>query len=175
MQHRRGTVQQIHFVVRCRLLLARSVSHLYDRYLEIRELELRELARVLLSSNSSPTSQSLKEKIKSYTNGKLPHTKHVISALYNLMESDESIEETPLPAVASPNHDAVGGNWTGLKKALTSSLTSGTFLDTQFYAMESRSPTGLTRVRPIYFCSTVGGDFTPKLLTGKSLTRVVGG
>jgi len=142
-----------------------------DRYPQLRELELKQLARVLLSSQSGPTQGVLNAKIRSYTNGELPHAKHVLPALYKLMESDESVEETPLPtALASSNRRITGGDWDGLKRALTSSLTSGTFLDSQFYAVESKSSTGPPMVRPVYFCSAVGGDFASKLTAREFLT-----
>ena len=141
----------------------------------MRELELRQLARVLLSSNSGPTLELLKTKVKSYSHGELPHAEDVLPALYELMESDKSVEETPATAAAPLNQETTGGDWEGLKKALTSSLTSGTFLDCQFYAVESRSSTGLPKIRPVYFCSTVGGSFVSKLVACKSLARVMCG
>ena len=163
-------------MVRCHVSLGKSGFSLVDRYPAIKGIELKHLARALLASDSGATSQLFKENIKSYTHGKLPHARHVISALYNLMESEESIEESPLPTAKPSNRLAVDGDWIGLKKALTSSLTSGTFLDTQFYAVESRSPTSPPRIRPIYFCSTVGGSFTSKLLAGSlSLSSYVVG
>jgi len=146
-----------------------------DRYPELRELELRQLARVLLSSDSGPTLGSLKAKIKGYAHGELPHAENILPALYELMESDESVKETPVPAAASPDQHATGGDWEGLKKALTHSLRSGTFLDSQFYAVESRSSTGLPKIRPVYFCSTVGGSFTSELVACKSLPRIMRG
>ena len=146
-----------------------------DRYPELRELELRQLARVLLSSDSGPTLGSLKTKIKSYGHGELPHAEDVLPTLYELMESDESVEETSLPAAAPSNQQASSGDWEGLKRALTNSLSSGTFLDSQFYAIESRSLAGLQKIRPIYFCSTVGGSFASKLAACKSFTRVMCG
>ena len=139
----------------------------------MRELELRHLARVLLSSDSDPTLGVLNAKIGSYTSGELPHAEPVLPALYELMESDESVEEMPLPAVASPNQLVTGRDWDGLKGALTSSLTSGTFLDSQFYAVESRSSADLPKIRPIYFCSAVGGSFASKLATCGFFTRAV--
>ena len=164
---------------------------LIDRYPELRELELRQLARVLLSSDSGLAVKSFKQKVKCYVHGELPHGGHVISALYELMESDESVEETPITMVdqripndvrtinqqpkkkgKKKNQQITGGDWTGLKKALTSSLTSGTFLDSQFYAVESRSFTGIPKIRPIYFCSTVDDDFMSKLMACKSLTCI---
>ena len=141
----------------------------------MRELELRQLARVLLSSDPSPTLELLKMKIESYGHGELPHAEDILPTLYELMESDECVKETPLPAAAPSNEEATGGDWEGLKRALTSSLTSGTFLDSQFYAVESRSPTGLPKIRPIYFCSTVADSFASKLVARESSTRVTRG
>ena len=111
----------------------------------------------------------LNAKIKSYTCGELPHAEHVLPALYEFMERDKSVEEMPFPAAASSNRRITGGNWDGLKKALTSSLTSGTFLDSQFYAVESRSSIGPPKIRPVYFSSKVGGSFASKLLACESL------
>jgi len=127
---------------------------------------------MLLSSDCGPTLGLLKTKIKSYGHGELPHAEDILPTLYELMESDESVKETPLPAAAPPNEEAAGEDWEGLKRALTSSLTSGTFLDSQFYAVESRLLVGLPKIRPIYFCSTVGGSFASKLGECKSLTQV---
>ena len=146
-----------------------------DRYPELRELELRQLARVLLSSDSGPTLRLLKTKIKSYGHGELPHAEDILSTIYKLMESDESVKETPLPTTTSPNQHASSGDWEGLKSALTSSLASGTFLDSQFYVVESRSLAGLPKIRPIYFCSTVGGRFASNLVTCKFLIRAICG
>ena len=146
-----------------------------NRYPELRELELRQLASVLLSSDRGSTLGLLKTKIKSYGHGELPHAEDILSTLYELMESDESVKETPLPATAPPNQHASSGDWEGLKRALTSSLASGTFLDSQFYVVESRSLAGLPKIRPIYFCSTVGGRFASMLVTCKFLTRAICG
>jgi len=146
-----------------------------DRYPELRELELRQLARVLLSSESAPTLGLLRMKIKDYAHGEFPHADNIFPDLYELMESDESVKEKWVPAAASPDKQATDGNWEGLKRALIDSLTSGTFLDSQFYAVESRSSTGFPKIRPVYFCSTVGGGFTPELVACKSLARITRG
>jgi hypothetical protein len=145
------------------------------RYPELRGLELRQLARVLLSSDCDDALESLRMKVKSYTYGELPHAEEILPALYELMEGDSSLKETPLSAAASPNEKATGGDWEGLKRTLTRSLTSGTFLDSQYYAVESRSPTGLLKTLPIYFCGEVGGSFAPKLVACKSLTWIACG
>ena len=145
---------------------------LVGRYPELRELELRQLARELLSSNSGPTLKLFKEKVKCYTHGELLHGGHVISTLYEFMESDESVEETPLAVTASVNHQVVGEDRIWLKRALTTSLASGTFLDSQFYAVESGSSTGMPKIRPIYFCSKVEEIFMFKLMACKSLARI---
>ena len=164
MRYRRRSVQQIHLVV-CRRTSLRVFNFSPEgRYPKLREFEIRHLARMLLSADSALTLGSLESRIESYTRGELPHAKHVISALYQLMESDGSVEEPPLPVATSSNPQAPSGDWAGLKKALTSSLTSGTFLDSQFYAVESRSSTGLPKIRPTYFCSMVGDRFVPHLM-----------
>jgi hypothetical protein len=147
----------------------RSEFLFIDRYPELRELELRQLARVLLSSDSDPALGALKAKIKSYADGQLPHAEPVFPALYDLMENDGSVKEAPLPKAASSNQQVTSGDWDGLKKALTGSLTSGTFLDSQFYAAESRSSTGLPKIRPIYFCSAVGSGFASRLAACRSI------
>jgi len=172
VRYRRGTVQQIHLLVCCPLPLGSFKFLPVDRYPELRELELRQLARVVLSSDSGPTLGVLKTKIRSYASGGLPHAEHVLPALYELMERDKSVEETPLPAVASSNRRVTGGDWDGLKRALMGSLTSGTFLDSQFYAVEAKSPTGWLKFQPVYFCSTVGGSFASNLSACEPLTRI---
>ena len=154
--------------------LRRLVS-LIGRYPELRELKIRQLARKLLSLDSDFTLQSLKKEIENYTSGQLPHATHVITALYELMESDEPIEEIPILVAAPTHQQAPSGDWIGLKKALTSSLTSGTFLDSQFYAVESRSSTGLPKIRPMYFCSLVGGDFVSRLMKCKPPAHIACG
>jgi len=168
VQYRRGSLQRVHLLVGYPLSLKPVRFPRIDRYPELRELELRQLARVLLSSDSDPVLELLKTKVKSYAHGELPHAEHVLPALYELMESDESVEETPPTAAAPLNQETTGGDWEGLKKALTSSLTSGSFLDSQFYAIESRSSTSLPKIQPIYFCSTVGGSFVSRLVACKS-------
>jgi len=173
VQHHRGIVQQVHLLVRYPPLFKPVRFPRIDRYPELRELEVRQLARMLLSSDPDHTLGLLKEKIESYGHGEFPHAEDILPALYELMESDESVKETPLPAPAPPNQQATGRDWEGLKKALTSSLTSGTFLDSQFYAIESRSSTGSPKIRPVYFCSTVGGSLTSKLAACKSLTWIM--
>ena len=127
---------------------------------------------MLLSSDSGPTLGLLKTKIKSHGHGELPHAEDILPTLYELIESDESVKEAPLPAAAPPNEEATREDWEGLKRALTSSLNSGTFLDSQFYAVESRLLVGLPKIRPIYFCSTVGGSFASELGACRSLAQV---
>jgi len=172
VQHHRGIVQQVHLMVRYLLSLRPVRFPWIDRYPQLRELELRQLTRVLLSSDSGPTLGLLKAKIKGYAHGELPHAENILPTLYELMESDE---ELPVPAAILPDKQATGGDWEGLKRALTSSLTSGTFLDSQFYAVESRSSTGLPKIRPVYFCSKVGKGFTSELVACESLTWITRG
>ena len=108
---------------------------------------------------------ALKDKIKVYTRGHLPHAKNILPALYELMERNEPFKETPVQSSApSKGSSVTGGDRKGLEDALTWSLTSGYFLDSQFYALESKLPAGEPKIRPIYFCSMVGGTFSSKLV-----------
>jgi len=175
VQHHRGTVQQVYILVRYLLSLRSIRFPQIDRYPELRELELGQLARVLLSSEPGPTLGLLKMKIKDYAHGELPHAENILPALYDLMESDQSVKDMSPPAAPPPDQQTTDGDWEGLKRALTSSLTSGTFLNSQFYAVESRPSIGLPKIRPVYFCSTVGGGFMSELVKCKSLTRVMRG
>ena len=120
---------------------------------------------MLLSSDSGPTLDAFKAKIRRYASGELSHAEPVLPELYELMESDVTVGEAPLPAAATSDQQVMDGDWDGLKWALTSSLTSGTFLDSQFYAVEPRS----SNIRPIYFCSEVGHGFTSNLTARRSL------
>ena len=82
MQHRRRSFQQIHLVVCCLFSIWTFDFSLVDRYPELRGLEIRQLARTLLSSNPDPTLESLKKKINFYTHGQLPRGKPIITVLY---------------------------------------------------------------------------------------------
>lgn len=128
-------------------------------------MELEHLARTLLSTDPSSALNSFKEKIKAYTCGQLLHAKDVLPALYDIMGKNKPFDRTPAPPSAPPKGHPVGGDWERLKDALTSSLTSGSFLDSQFYALDSRPPTpGAPKIRPIYFCSMAGGTFLSRLV-----------
>ena len=137
------------------------------RYPELRDLELKQLSRTLLSADPGPALHALKDKIKAYTRGQLPHAKDVLPALYEFMGKGEELTETPTEPPAYPEQGVADGDWKGLKDALTRSLTSGSFLDSQFYALDSNPQAGTPTIRPIYFCSMVGGTFLPKLVKCK--------
>ena len=102
MQHHRGRFQQVHLLVRYPLCFRPIRFPWIYRYPELRELELRQLERVLLLSEPGPTPGLLKAKIKAYTHVELPHAENILPALYDLMESDESVKETPVPVVPHP-------------------------------------------------------------------------
>lgn len=115
-----------------------------------------------MSGDSSAARRVLKDKIKAYNRGQLPHAKVILPALYELMDSDETFKEIPAQLPAPPYPIISGSCWEGLKTALTWSLTSGTFLDRQFYALDSKSGSGAPRIRPVYFWSKAGDGFLPK-------------
>jgi len=59
-----------------------------------------------------------------------------------------------------------GFDWQVLRVELMKSLSSGIFLDTELYAPASRSELGgQPKLRPLYFCSAVGGEHTAKILS----------
>ena len=166
MRYRGRGVQQVYLSVRRLILRGCTEFTLRHRYPEIRELELKKLARVLLSTDSSPTLHALKDKIKKYTAGQLPHAEDLLPALYQLMETDEVSKESipPEQPAAPPKQATCDDNWERLKDALTWSLTSGSFLDSQFYVLDSKPRAGAPTIRPVYFCSRVGGTFLPRLV-----------
>ena len=129
------------------------------------ELELKHLARILLSTDSSSVLSALKEKIKAYTRGQLLHAKDILPALYELMKKETPFKETFAQPLAPSKLDTAVGDWERLKDALAWSLTSGSFLDSQFYVLDSKPLRGAPTIRPIYFCSTAGASaFSSKLL-----------
>lgn len=117
-----------------------------------------------MSASPSGARRALRDRIKAYSCGQLPHAKDVLPALYELMETDEAFKETPALPPAPSNQGTTSRDWERLKDALAWSLTSGTFLDSQFYALDSKSGFGVPRIRPIYFCSIFNGTFSAKLL-----------
>jgi hypothetical protein len=163
MRHRGGGIQRVHISVR-HLFPRCAVFSPPRRYPELREIELEHLARTLLS-DSSPGLSALKGKIKAHTSGQLLHAKDVLPALYELMGRDRPFEETPVQLPAPSKRAIAGGDWKRLKDALTRSLSSGSFLDSKFYALVSEPMGGPPTIRPIYFCSMVGDrTFLPKLV-----------
>jgi len=130
---------------------------------------------VLLSADSSAARRALKDKIKAYNRGQLPHAKPILPALYGLLESDEAFKGMPVLPPAPLNWGTASRDWEGLKDALTWSLTSGTFLDRQFYALDSKSESGTPRIRPVYFCSMAGGNFLPRVSKCRLFALRLGG
>ena len=73
--------------------------------------------------------------------------------LYELMKKETPFKETFAQPLAPSKLDAAFGDWGRLKDALTWSLTSGSFLDSQLYALDSKPLGGALRIRPIYFAA----------------------
>lgn len=145
-------------------IVEEAFSKFTSRYPELRELELEHLA-LTLTRDSGPTLNALKEKIKAYTSGQLSHAEDILPALYELMRKDKPFEETQTQTPAPPQEgSASDGDWKRLKDALTWSLTTGSFLDSQFYALDSKPQAPATpAIRPIYFCSLVDGNFSSRV------------
>ena len=90
------------------------------------------------------------------------------------MDSDKAFKGEPIQPPAPSKKGAPSRGWRRLKAALTWSLRSGSFLDSQFYALDSKPQTGTPTIRPIYFCSEVGGAFLPKFEKCKFSTKDCG-
>jgi len=121
---------------------------------------MEQLARGLLSTDPGHVLHALKDKIKASTRGELPHANGILPALYEFMEKNEVPKEAPI----QPSTPSTSGDRKSLKDALTWSLSSGSFLDSQFYALDSKLRAGAPTIQPIYLCSMVGGTFLPKLV-----------
>ena len=170
MRHRGGGVQQVYLSVSCPIPLWWSEFSCHCRYPELRELELKQLARALLSTDSGPALHALEDKIEAYSRGQLPHAKDVLPTLYELMESDEAFRGTPTQPPAPSKQDRIGRGRGGLKAALIQSLRSGSFLDSQFFALDSKPQVGTPTIRPIYLSSMVGSTFLSKLVKRRPST-----
>ena len=154
----------------CHPILPQSGPLPRRRYPEVRNLELRQLTKALLATDPSAVRHALRDKIKAYGCGRLPYARDILPAFYERMESIGSFKErtesikplkgkTSVPSAPSSQGAAAGG----LKDALTRSLTSGTFLDSQFYALDSKAGSDTPSIRPIHFCSMANSTFMPKL------------
>jgi len=131
---------------------------------EVREVQVEHLAHNLLSSVEPWKTAALKRKIEHYTSGALPHAQDVLPTLYHRLANPLSMSmHTPHPAQTPPRD---GFDWQVLKAELTKSLSSGNFLNMELYAPASRSESGgQPELRPLYFCSAVGGEYTAKILS----------
>lgn len=135
----------------------------YFRFPEIRDLQVEHLARNLLSSIEPWKTVALKQKIEIYTSGSLPHAQDVLPALYRQLANPRLLSmRAPHPFPAPPRGDF---NWQALKSELTKSLSTGTFLNMELHALKSKPSGGKPKLRPLYFCRAVGGEYTTKILT----------
>jgi hypothetical protein len=148
-----------------------STKSLYFSFPEIREVQVEHLARNLLSSIEPWKAAALKRKIEVYTSGALPHAQDVLPALYHRLANPLRLSmRTPHPFPLPQRGDF---NWGALKNELMKSMGSGTFLDMELRAPESKSPAGQQNLRPLYFCSAIGGEYTAKILSCTFLSRSV--
>ena len=166
MRHHRGSLQQVHIPVIDFEMSSPSVTAKCTcfSYPEVREVQIEHLARNLLSSAEPWQTAALKRKIEFYTSGALPHAQDLLPALYHRLANPLSMSvRTPHPPQRPPRD---GFDWQVLKTELTKSLSSGTFLDIELYAPAFRLESGSqSKLRPLYFCSAVGGEYTTKILS----------
>lgn len=140
-----------------------SAKNLCFSFPEVREVQAEHLARNLLSSIEPWKAAALKRKIEVYTSGALPHAQDVLPTLYHRLANPLRLSmRTPHPFQLPQRGDF---NWGALKNELMKSMSSGTFLNMELYAPESRSPAGQQNLRPLYFCSAIGGEYTAKILS----------
>lgn len=127
------------------------------------EIQVEHLARNLLSSIDPWKTAALKRKIEIYTSGALPHAQDVLPALYHRLANPRLLSvRTPHLFQIPPRGDF---DWQPLRRELTKSLSTGTFLNMELHAPESRSSSGQLKLRPLYFCSAVGGEYIAKMLS----------
>ena len=132
---------------------------------EIMEVQVEHLARNLLSSIEPWKTAALKRKIEVYTSGALPHAQEVLPALYHRLASPRLLPmRTPHQFQMPLRGDF---DWRILKRELTKSLSTGTFLNMELRAPEFRSSSGQLKLRPLYFCGAAGGEYTTKILSCK--------
>lgn len=130
-------------------------------------MQVEHLARNLLSSIQPWKTAALKRKIEIYTAGTLSHAQDVLPNLYHRLANPRLLSmPTPHPFPVPSRGDF---DWQALKNELTKSLSSGTFLNTELYALESRSSGGQPKLRPLYFCRAVGREHIAKILSCMSL------
>jgi hypothetical protein len=140
-----------------------SANHPCFSFPEIMEVQVEHLARNLLSSIEPWKTAALKRKIEVYTSGALPHAQEVLPVLYNRLASPRLLSvRTPHPLQTPPRGDF---NWQVLKNELTKSLSSGAFLNMKLYAPESGPSGGQSKMRPLYFCRAIGGEYSAKILS----------
>lgn len=129
---------------------------------------MEHLARSLLSSGDPWKTAALKRKIECYVSGTLPHAQEVLPALYHRLANPQSLRSvTPLMPIPHPFRmpPRDGFDWQVLKAELTKSLGSGAFLNMELCAPASRLSDGRLKLRPLYFCSAVGGECITKILS----------
>lgn len=126
-------------------------------------MQIEHLARNLVSSIEPWKTVALKRKIETYTSGALPYAQEVLPTLYNRLANPRLLSMRTSHPLPPPSRSDF--NWQVLKNELTKSLSTGTFLNVEFHALESRSSDCQPKLRPLYFCKTVGGEHTTKMLS----------
>jgi hypothetical protein len=165
MRCRRGSLFQVYFSVRMRHLFANNVF-LNDsrRYPEMIDLHSENLASALLSSKSQDIQERFNKKLRSFSNGEIPHAANAISALFGTLALCPA-SEVP-PKIDNPNPKgnskctwAQGGNREippqrkSMNIALIRSMHHGSFLDMEYRVRNER--VGPDQFAPIYLSSTV--------------------
>ena len=105
------------------------------------------------SSDPPDIAAAFDAKIQEYFAGKLPHAKDLVLGLFDLLASNRMLPHPSPPgssqSTITPYSDVNHGSWIQLRDAITSSLTTGVFLDSMFYVEDSME------LRPLFFCGSV--------------------
>ena len=135
-------------------------------------LHVENLASALLSSNSQDSQERLNEKLRSFSDGEIPHAASAVSALFGFLARYRA-SETPLetgnsnPPAKLKCTWAAGGNREvpshrkSMNTALIKSIRCGSFFDMEYRVRKRRI--GANKYAPIYLSSAIFHGVKPKL------------
>ena len=136
------------------------------------------LASELLSSNSQDIRERFNDKLRSLTEGEIPHAANAISELFGILNSGR-VPDVPTeakntnPGAKSKCTWAEGGNHGipprrgSMNIALIKSMHHGSFLDMEYYVRKQR--TGTDPFAPIYLSGTIFRGVRSKLDSRRSV------
>ena len=149
-----------------------GLSTVKTRYPEIVDLHVKNLASVLLSSESQEIQGQLDKKLRSFASGEIPHAADAFSALFGILARHRASDVTPKDIDnANIQTDSkctwvVGGNLKApphrksMNIALIKSIRHGSFLDMEYRVRKKQ--VGANQFTPIYLSSCIFHDIRSK-------------